>query len=398
MNAKILFVDDDVNLLAAMQRNLRKHFTLDTAPSGNDGLQVIRRAGPFAVVVADMHMPGMDGVQFLEQVRTLAPDSIRVMLTGNADQQTAIDAVNRGAVFRFLNKPCSPEELIATLELATKHHELVRTERELIEGTLTSSVKLMTDILGMVAPAALGRGQRVRASMVRFGQWLNLAPLWELEMAALLSPIGFASLPASLLRKLEAESDLSNAEKSVLKRIPKIGHDLLCEIPRLKNVARIVLYQQSHFDGSGFPDDGTAGAALPVGSRVLKILLDRMDMEADGVVKQAAFWAMNERTGAYDPQLLAQCFQCFENFLANTISHDAKVSAVSLREAAAGDVVVSDITTPAGVVLVGAGSSLTAMMIERLRNFAEFGDLKEPFFVQQAAPAAAASAPAAVAV
>ena len=130
MNNQILFVDDDPNLLAALQRSLRRLFHFDTALGGPEALNTIATHGPYAVIVADQSMPGMSGVELLEIVRQRAPDTVRVMLTGNADQQAAVDAVNRGAVFRFLNKPCPPEVLIPALEMALKQYELVHTERE----------------------------------------------------------------------------------------------------------------------------------------------------------------------------------------------------------------------------------------------------------------------------
>lgn len=106
MSKKVLLVDDEENVLLAYTRVLRRRFQLQVALGGADALLVLQRDGPFAVIVSDMRMPGMDGVELLSQVKQLAPDSTRIMLTGNADQATAMDAVNHGAIFRFLTKPC----------------------------------------------------------------------------------------------------------------------------------------------------------------------------------------------------------------------------------------------------------------------------------------------------
>src|SRR5947209_3169648 len=95
----ILFVDDDSNLLAGYQRNLRKGFRIDTAASGPQALTMLTAQGPYAVIVSDMRMPQMDGVQFLSKAKSVSPRSVRIMLTGNADQKTAIEAVNEGYVF-----------------------------------------------------------------------------------------------------------------------------------------------------------------------------------------------------------------------------------------------------------------------------------------------------------
>lgn len=111
MSERILVVDDDTRVLQGYQRALRKRFRLDTAPGGWEALDLLARHGPYAVIVSDMKMPDMDGMRLLEQVRDSYPATVRIMLTGNSDQQTAVDAVNRGQIFRFLNKPCTPEAM-----------------------------------------------------------------------------------------------------------------------------------------------------------------------------------------------------------------------------------------------------------------------------------------------
>lgn len=278
-------------------------------------------------------MPEMNGVEFLEQARAIAPNAVRMMLTGNADQQTAVVAVNRAQVFRFLNKPCPPEILVPALESALSHFELMQMERELLEGTLMGSVKMLSEVLGMVAPEALGHGQKLRESMHLFAQAVGAAPLWEMEVGALLSSIGCASLPARVLQKISACAELTREEATIVRRVPQVGHDLLIGIPRLDGVARIVLYQHQAYDGSGFPYDQMAGEQLPLGARMLKILNDRMALETDGIVKQRAFDAMRAKTGMYDPKLLETCFMCFQAFLENAVSADRPVRALLVKRA-----------------------------------------------------------------
>jgi len=171
----------------------------------------------------------------------------------------------------------------------------------------------------------------------------------------------------------------------------QIGHDLLIGIPRLAGVARIVLYQHQTFDGSGYPNDGCAGEQLPLGARMLKILNDRMALEADGIVKQRALDVMQAKVGVYDPKLLATCFLCFEAFLENPVSAERPVRTLSVRELKVGQVVVSDIRTHEGLVLVGAGNRLTEMVLKRLANYDELGEVKQPVLVQEPAAAVASA-------
>ena len=379
---KILFVDDDPNLLAAFQRNLRKLFSFDTATGGAEALALIKSSGPYAVIVADMQMPEMNGVELLAKVCEAAPDTVRVMLTGNADQLTATQAVNKGHIFSFLNKPCEPEALRLTLESALKQYALVTVERELLEGTLAGSVKVLSEVLSMIDPAAFGRGQKLRDSVRVFGQWLGMPTTWLYEMAALLADIGLVSVPPLILRKLEQGMDLIARERDMVERSPRIGHDLLVNIPRMEPVAKIVLYQSKHYDGSGFPSDKVAGEAIPFGARMLKILHDRVLLESEGIVKKRAYDTMKGRLHTYDPVLLDKCFQCFEAFLENAISADRKVLSLPVHELLPGQVLVSDIKTMNDVLLVAAGNRLTEIMISRLNNYAVFDTIKEPIYVQ----------------
>ncbi|MBE2216256.1 MAG: response regulator [Opitutaceae bacterium] len=384
MTPRILFVDDDANLLAGFQRSLRKQFTFDIALGGPPAIELVRKAGAdvYAVVVCDMRMPVMDGVKTLECIRSLSPDTVRIMLTGNADQQTAVDAVNRGQIFRFLNKPCPPEVLAPALETALKHHQLLRTERELIEGTLMGSIRALGEILIFVAPEAHQLGQNLREAIRPFAESIGAPSIWALEIAAQLSQIGMASVPANVVRKQAAHGTLTLEEEAMIQRVPEIGHDLLKGIPRLEEAARIILYQHKNFDGSGHPTDYCSGKDLPLGARMLKVLFDRMALERESVTGHFASRAMEQRKGVYDPELLALSFQCAPDRLVRPRDGERPPIAISVGELAPGQLLARDIVTPTGLTLVGRGNRLSPMMVERLRNLGELGEVAEPFFIE----------------
>lgn len=134
-NAKILLVDDDAQMLEVLTFQLQSQYDVTTAISGQKALQLTEDEGPFAVIICDMQMPEMNGVEVLELMQKTSPDTTRVMLTVAADQQTAIDAINTGNVFRFLNKPCTKKDLIRGVDDAMKQHQLATTERRLLEKT-----------------------------------------------------------------------------------------------------------------------------------------------------------------------------------------------------------------------------------------------------------------------
>lgn len=116
MNRRVLIVDDDANLVASLKRRLGRRFQVSTALSGEAGLELMQSEGPFAIVISDQRMTHMDGIRYLAEVKRLHPHCVRMMLTGNIDLKTAIDAINEAGAFRFLTKPCAIEDLVRAIE------------------------------------------------------------------------------------------------------------------------------------------------------------------------------------------------------------------------------------------------------------------------------------------
>ncbi len=303
------------------------------------------------------------------------------MLTGNADQQTAVDAVNRGHVYQFLNKPCPPEMLALALGNAIRQYELITAERDLLEKTLNGSINVLTGILASAEPASFGRGERLRDYMRAFAKSLNMTNTWELELAAMLSQIGYVTVPPKVLEKKRLGHSLTSAEQNVLARVPGVGSSLLANIPRLESVAKIVLYENKNYDGSGFPSDAVAADEIPIGSRILRILSDMTELEEKGVTKEKALEMMQLQAGVYDPQVLDSTFACFDIYLSRSTSAEMSSKAVGLKDLCIGHTLTSNVENADGVLIVCAGSRISQMTLEKLRNFQELQGIKEPIHI-----------------
>jgi len=373
---KILCVDDEANVLAGFQRGLRRQFELEVAAGGDAALALLEKDTSFAVIVSDMRMPGMSGLQLLQRVKQRWPDIVRVMLTGNADQQTAVDAVNEGAIFRFLTKPCPPDRLAATLTAALEQHRLLTAERTLLEDTLHGSVRTLTDILALLAPETFGRGQQLREQMRAVAESLQLPDRWELELAAMLHGLGQIALPAEVAARARAGAALSTAEETMVRRVPEVGSNLLQHIPRLENVARMVLFQSKHYDGSGFPLDTPGGRAIPAGARLLHVLVDLAQLEARGGSRREALAQLRERAGWYDPDLLLAAAAVLGGVATRP------VTTIAFKDLKPGQVLVSDVTTRDGLLILAAGNRVSPGLLERLRNFAAVSGVREPLYVE----------------
>lgn len=382
MNARVLFVDDDPQILSAFKRGLRKRFDLHTAEGPAAGLKAIEEDGEFAVVVSDQQMPEMDGITFLRQVKAKNPLTVRMMLTGNADQKTAMEAVNEGHIFRFMTKPCAPDDLAKAVEAAKEQYRLVTAERDLLEQTLAGSVKVLVDVLSLHNPEAFKQTARIRSWARAIAKPLKLTDPWTLNMSIMLSSIGEITLPAELSTKLRKGETLTDVEKTLVSRSPEVARDLIANIPRLGPVATAVYYQAAGFDGSGFPADGVAGEDLPREARVLRVLKDLATASNDDLPPVSVFDAMAKNSAQYDPEILALArTRLTPPDEMPTAEEAPEVHEVPVRLLRDVHKLQEDVMTESETVLISAGHRLTRAMIKKIQNYHQVNKIKEPLKV-----------------
>ena len=362
---RILFVDDDENVLRGIERQFGDRFDIDLAAGPQAAIEALESQGPFAVVFSDMRMPGMTGVELLSKVGEVSPDTVRVMLTGFADLETTVAAINRGQIFRFLSKPCSNEDLQRTLEECLRQFHLIKAEKELVEGTLMGSVKVLSDILSLVNPIAFGRASRVRRIATKIAKELGVDNLWEIEIAAMMSSLGCVTLPESVLSKLTNPKELTDEERLAVEKHPELGSALLKNIPRLENVSTIVAYQEKQYDGRGWPQDKLRGDAIPLGARILKVALDLDAAESSTSNPNSAIARLEDRASAYDPEVLRIAHENLANL------YPVRLVEKAVSELEPGMTIADDVFSAGGVMLVAKGLEVTRSVIRVLANYDE---------------------------
>lgn len=379
MTRKVLFVDDEPNVLQSIRRNLRKSFDVDTAAGGQEALDKIAANGGYAVIVSDMRMPGMNGVEFLAEAKKCAPDSVRMMLTGNADQQTAVDAVNHGDIFRFMNKPCESDVLTTALNSGIRQHDLITAEKELLELTLRGSIDALANVLALSNPEVFGSTSRLKQRIHKIVEHMSLEDNWQYESAALLSKIGCIAVSEDLVRRKVTGHKLDNHEYAEFAEHAAVGAGLVSKIPRMENVARAIQYQEKGFDGSGYPKDAVRGEDIPLGGRMLKIVLDYDALEASGAETEDAIERLKNAPEKYDPQILAafeKSMQADENLV---------LSMVSIMQLNDSMIVAEDLKTEDGVLLIAKGQETTLSVRRHLPKFRDKGLIGNEILVQQPA-------------
>jgi response regulator RpfG family c-di-GMP phosphodiesterase len=372
MEEKILFVDDEENILAAFRRQLRKEFNLETANSGQEALDILSTNGPFAVIVTDYRMPKMDGIQFLKQAQEVCPHAVRIMLTGQADLNTAIEAVNNGNIFRFLTKPCPTEKLVTAVARGLVQYRLVQAEKDLLEKTLKTSINLMTELLSLANPLAFSRALRIRRVIREINAQMILSGGWEYEMAGTFSQIGCISVTTEILRKVNDSQPLTNTEERIYASHPSIGYRLLAKIHRLESVAKMVRDQNRAYDGYDKDSNTLRGRKETLGAQILHVAIDYDQLIMTGKEHAEAIKVLTSRANEYNPDILKALSQTdviFNNW-------NFRMVDTSLLEV--GMILNENVQNRAGEVIGLKHQEVTQTLLERILAVAEDSGVLEP--------------------
>ena len=369
---RILCVDDEPAVLESLCDTLHRHFDVRTATSGAAGLDQLR-AEPlgFAVVMSDMRMPVMAGHVFLQEACKVAPDATRMLLTGYADVDAAISAVNDGQLFRFLTKPCSTTDLLASCQAALEQHRLRTAEKVLLEQTLKGSLKALSDVLALANPATFGRSASVRKHAQRLAAALDPSTTWEVEVAAMLAQLGAITLPQATAEKLYSGANLIPREQEMVARVPELTRQILANVPRLEGVLEILDNCPRSYGANG------AGRSLPIGARIVRIAIDYDALEARGYASDVALATLRGRAKAYDPDLLVLL-----ETVVGTDHQELRVTEIPLLGLRAGMMLVEDVRSVAGPLLIARGHVATEQLVTRLWNLGE-GHVREPLLVAE---------------
>ncbi len=407
----ILFVDDESNILSSLVRLFRKEgYNIQTATSGRDGLACFDN-NEISLVVSDNRMPEMGGVEFLSRVKEISPETVRIMLTGYADMNAVMGAINSGEVARYITKPWNDNDIKLIVRDGLDRYDLVKKNRELFELTekqneqlaswnkgLEAKVRhrtreirdnffgfvgMFADLMMIYDPYIGGHSRRVAALASGLAKHMGLEKrdLVIIESAALLHNIGLIGIPRKIVEKAEG-GHLSESEKEFFKECPVVTQGLISSIGILGQAGLIIRSHQERFNGTGYPD-GLKGEEIHIGARILCVckVYDRlMHRKRLSLSKGASIEHLMNMVGKdFDPEVV--------NSLAGFINLQNEVELVdeknpayfsSLAELKADMVLAEAIRTKSGKLLLTEGTRLTAMLIEKVRSIKLIEPLVEP--------------------
>ncbi len=305
MREKILVVDDEPSICLLLSERLgREGYVCRTSSSGEDALTLLR-SEPADLVIADLRMPGMSGLELLDAVLEKFPGSAVMVATGFNDLHTGVEAMKKGAA-DYLVKPIDLDALISsvrrTLEKKKLEQEIANYRQNLelmveqrtrqlqaamrrIELTYDETLEALGAALDLRDTETAGHSERVTRYCQEIGQRAGCAPeqLKQIRRGAYLHDIGKIGIPDSILLK---GSKLTAEEVAVMQGHVRIGYDIVCRIAFLAGAAEIVLTHQEHYDGTGYPQ-GLAGSEIPIGARIFAVA-DTLDaMTSDRPYRRA---------------------------------------------------------------------------------------------------------------
>ncbi len=435
----ILLVDDEKNILNSLSRLFRREgYGILKAENAAEALALLDD-NKVSLVISDYRMPEVDGVEFLSIVKDGSPDTIRFMLTGQADLDSVVEAINKGEVSRYITKPWDDDMLKITVKEALEHYDLTQENRRLFDETMRLNeetarlneeltdinehleekvrdktkeirenffgfVRMFADLMSLYDPVLGGHTSRVatlaRALAVRLG--LEEQDVDLIEAAAYLHSIGLIGVPKDVLKRAETTVFLSDVELAFMKKTPIVSQRLLAHIDMLLQSGIIIRSHAENFDGSGYPD-GLRGEEIHIGSRILAVCkaYDKVLSKKKDVSKRREFEYIKQLSPKeYDPNVLAALVglrlgDAAENFYrkslaeggsgkrgatkkisAPVVEHETHAGTMPFEALRDGMLLAEDIKNISGKVLVSRGSRLTNVLIEKVLGMKELDQIK----------------------
>jgi len=415
----ILIVDDEVNVLRSLKRTLiDEDFEIILSTSGPEGLKEMEENGNIALILSDMRMPGMTGVEFLEKAKEIMPDTLRIILTGYADIEAAIEAINRSGLYRYITKPWKDEELLQTVKEAVSKYKLIAENKKLAEmikkqkdalkqwntrlnkivqektkelikkneslnKNYESSIYVLTEVIELRNTSLKRHCNSVTEIAVNIAKDLNLRPeeIENIRVASLLHDIGKIGFPDSLIHKDPV--DMSPGEILEYRKHPLRGQITVDPVENLREAGILIRHHHERYDGNGFPD-GLAGQNIPLGARIISIadFVDRMMARRleDTAVKITLNYVLERINKQFDPKLY--------EFLGNPLKElhrkklnirtEKKISICDLKQ---GMIISKDIVTGSGITFLPRGTKLNEKHIESINRYEKIDPSPKDIFI-----------------
>ena len=376
-SSNILIVDDNQT-----NRNLLQDLVVTlghipyVAENGLAALDHIKKHIP-DIVLLDILMPKMDGYEVLNRMKADKHSRhIPVIMISAVDEiKSVVRCIEKGAD-DYLTKPFNPTLLKSRIGACLEKYRLIKAKQEFLEKTLRGSIKVLTNTLSFLNPVAFGKASRKCRLVGKIAKEMKVKKTWELEIAAMLSPLGCITVPPVILDKISRGVQLLPKEEKIFSEHPKIGHDLIANLPHLAKAAKIIANQNKHYD---FDQEASASSYsetdVPFGVQVLRVAKDFEDFVSSGIKPADALNRIRDKEKHYNQSIV--------DALSSLVSGKPteKIRFLKIKELSVGMIFMENITTTSGQILCPKGTEVHKFLLERLKNFSHTMNITEPIKV-----------------
>lgn len=403
-NFTILCVDDEANILSALRRLFRPQgYNVLVAGGGDEGLETLAREH-VDLIISDMRMPGMDGATFLAKARQQYPDTVRLLLTGYADMESTIAAINAGQIARYISKPWNDQDVVLTVREALERKALEREKARLEALTLRqndelkslnasleqkveartselkiaheklkqhflTSIRVFSNLIELREGASAGHSKRVADLARKLAVRLNFTgtEVQDVMLAGLLHDVGKIGLPDELNSK--PVSHMNGDELGLLRKHPVTGQAALMGIENLRKAGTFIRGHHERWDGQGYPDR-LSGLAIPFGARIIAVANDFDGLQIGTLSprklkpEEAIAFIQQNRGKRYCPQVVDALVDVL-GATETLVSSGNEMNPAALKP---GMVLARDLMTRDGVMLLAADFVLDESLIRQLRE------------------------------
>ncbi len=426
----VLLVDDEESILNSLRRLLRgQPYEVLLAASAAQALEIMATQ-PVDLIMSDARMPVMDGATLLAETHRLYPATSRILLTGYADLTMIIKAINEGQIHRYISKPWNDEEMLLVLRQSLEHQHSDRERLRLEQLTLQQNDQLKalnatlekrvlartselqqtadmldlaydelkrsyvtgTEVFSLLANLRLPKEKQTNRPLIELirvycrSQAMDESSVRDLTMAAALYNVGKLSWTDGMM--IAPADLLHSTDRELYRSYPTQSESLLMTLEPMKDAARIIRHHQERWDGSGFPDH-LKGEAIPVGSRLLKLAVDFIELQRGLILErqmnsdEALLYIRKYAGRLYDPDMVEDFVQACAAFLSDVTLGDPTVKVLGTRELAEGMVLARNLNADNGMLLLNAGKVLNLPLVDKLIAFEAMEGAKYSVFIKE---------------
>ncbi len=389
MTHHVLILNQNRDFMSQLQAELERSACVvdwEWVEKDEDARKLLHSGKEFAVVVADKYLLNIEksshyrAMQSEQSVTFVDPAFI---ILDSSDQ----DAKPSQPIFKHFSQPVVIQDLKKGIEEAIDYYRMRKIEHSMFTETVQGSVQVMADILSVIDPKAFTRVKKIADWSTLLGEHLGIRENWQLRISAILSHIGWVTIPHSVQEKFSAGKALEVHERAQINQVPMISSDWVSKIPRLEYVAKVIRYQNKNFDGGGFPVDACKGMDIPVEARVLKILIDACNLTSGRFPSSYVFEKISKNSGYYDPKIFKICQEVFRELWEKSDDQlHGNIEAISLHLLRPGQLLMDDIVTLNGHLILAKGQKISDTQIIKLANYGQMHGIREPIHILREVP------------